>query len=83
MSLLQRTTLLSLPFTLEKGYNLVTIERIGDMQYSDQMADVMQYDLQVSQLNIIPSDVPQVSRSLSARLGQNIALDAGELANQW
>ncbi len=69
-------TLLSLPFTLEKGYNLVSIERIGDMQYSDQMADVMQYDLQVSQLNIIPSDVPQVSQSLSARLGQNIALDA-------
>jgi hypothetical protein len=68
------TKLISHPYQLNKGFNLVSIESMGDTQYSDQVADVMQFDLDVSQLKIIPSEMTQVNLPITAQFGESIEL---------
>lgn len=68
-------TLLTHPFQLEKGYNVVSLEKVGDSEYMGIAADMMQFDVEVSRLKIVPVDTVQlVSQSLVAQLGQSIEL---------
>jgi hypothetical protein len=67
--------LVTRPFELKKGHNVVSFEVLGDSQYVGNQADIMQFDAEVSKLEVVAVDaVVFSSNAFTARFGQNIEL---------
>jgi len=68
-------TLSTRSFRLNEGYNVVSLETMGDSKYAGDVANIVQFDVEVSRLEVVSAEAAvSVSRSFVARLGQDIDL---------
>ena len=75
----EELTLFTRAFQLEEGYNVITLDRVGDFQYVGGVADMMQFDIEVARLGVVSAGpVHLVSESLTGQFGSDLQLTGVE-----